>query len=307
MKWGLIISGPRLSYGQGPNKTNVGYDSNSDVIANLKELSHLFEKVVLVTWVGEDFKNLPQLVNFEIHEFWQPVWISDPDNRRKQLIALQNGIQLFENSDLTHVIRIRSDQRVSQEFIQHIQQLYLNGENDHLIFNSEWIPNELFYSGDFLFAGEKRLLLGYCGVYLDSRRKLHPVATKDYVLKWLVSRKELNPMINLLGITAGLLFSEIITNQRILLWDRIRKSTYSYPTRALFESIVWRGKSMRDISNWESFGFAEESISVMPIESDFSRSFFHKLKHILIPYYKTRYRLVKREIKKSRFFRKLLD
>jgi hypothetical protein len=179
----------------------------------------------------------------------------------------------------------------------------LNGENDHLIFNSEWIPNELFYSGDFIFAGNKRLLLEYCGVYLDSRRKLHPVATKDYVLKWLVSRKELNPMINLLGITAGLLFSEIITNQRILLWDRIRKSTYIYPTRALFESIVWRGKSMRDISNWESFGFAEESISVTPIESDFSRSFFHKLKHILVPYYKTRYRLVKREIKKSRFFR----
>lgn len=304
MNWSLLIAGPRISYGQGPNRTNEGYDSNVDVIKNLNNLGNLFEKIILATWVGENFVNLPEGERFAIQTFQPSSGISDPDNRRKQILAMRNGLKLLAGLDITHVVRIRSDQVVSFEMIKYIQEFYIFGENDHLIFNSDWIPTELFYSGDFIFAGRVDVLLQYCDSYLKNRTKLHPVATKDYVLKWLKHNKEFISPLAKLGIIGGFLFTENVTQAKIDLWQRLRPKTFAYPTRELFEGLVWRGRTMVEISDWKSFGFAEEQNNLKLSDLDFTLSYRHKFKHILVPYSKTRARFVKNKIKQTRIFRK---
>jgi len=304
MSWSLIIAGPRISYGQGPNRTNEGYDSNFDVIENLNNLSNLFDKIILATWVGENFVNLPESKCFQIQIFQPPRGISDPDNRRKQILAMRNGLRLLADLDITHVVRIRSDQVVSFKMIKYIQEVYNFGENDHLIFNSDWIPTELFYSGDFIFAGRVDVLLEYCDAYLKNRTKLHPVATKDYVLKWLRHKKEFISPLGKVGIVGGLLFAENVTQAKIDLWQRLRPKTFAYPTRELFEGLIWRGRTMAEISDWKSFGFAEEQDKLKLSDLDFTLSYRHKVKHILVPYSKTRVRFVKNKIKQTNIFRK---
>jgi hypothetical protein len=303
MNWGLIIAGPRISYGQGPNRTNEGYDSNFDVVNNLNNLKSLFENITLVTWVGENFVNLPEDKRFIIQIFKPPIDILDPDNRRKQILAMQNGLKLLAGLDITHVVRIRSDQVISFEMIKYIKKVYVFEKNEHLIFNSDWIPTELFYSGDFIFAGRVDVLLQYCDVYLKNRIKLHPEATKDYVLKWIRHKKEFISPLGKLGIVGGFLFAENITQAKIDLWQRLRPKTFAYPTRELFEGLVWRGRAMADISDWKSFGFAEEQNDLKLSDEDFTLSYTHKLKHILVPYSKTRVRFVKNKIKQTRIFR----
>ena len=140
-------------------------------------------------------------------------------------------------------------------------------------------------------------------MYLKNRIKLHPVATKDYVLKWIRHKKEFISPLGKLGIVGGFLFAENTTQAKIDLWQRLRPKTFAYPTRELFEGLVWRGRAMADISDWKSFGFAEEQNDLKLSDEDFTLSYTHKLKHILVPYSKTRVRFVKNKIKQTRIFR----
>ena len=50
MKIGLVIQGPIISYGQGPNINKNGFDATKCIYENIKNFKDLVECIVISTW-----------------------------------------------------------------------------------------------------------------------------------------------------------------------------------------------------------------------------------------------------------------
>ena len=283
MRIGLVIQGPAVSYGQliGPNQAPKGFDARETIFENIRNFSSRVQKIVISTWKdsGLDLSGYPGVMLIEN----EPPAESDFDNRRKQFISTYAGVKwLTGHTDVTHIIKIRTDHLVNAELADWLDIFYnenttyfragLSNQKNFLIF-SEFIKDSfLFYTGDFIFAGTSHDMESFCKSNLMfGKRLLHPLINADFVLKYLSVtdpgfREIFFSGIPLLWQTAG------HSNARVSgYWSDVKYHRFSFIPRQLFAEIVWRGRKMNEVipAYQSSFGFYEDWLQKLqaPIES----------------------------------------
>ena len=265
IKLGLIIQGPILTYGQGGNNSINGFDSTNIINENIQNFSPLVEKIVFSTWLDSKFKLSNNFYNnVFIIESPMPCQ-SDPDNRKKQFYSTFAGIRFLQmNSDVTHVLKIRTDQLIPVTIIKWLFDIFTDKglKNDFKIENkivfSEFIKSEYFYVGDFIFAGEINKVLEFININLAYKANLHPSIGVDYFLKYLSVNDSIffNRLFhnNLpLIIQVSMKKNEIIKNY----WLSQLIDKCIFIPRTIANEIIWRGKKMENL-NFENFCYFED-------------------------------------------------
>lgn len=261
MSWGLVIQGPKISFGQGPNSNLTGYNSTRDVLTNVEALGDYFSAIVLSTWKNENFDLPCGIQSFQILSTSPPKSHRDIDNRKKQIISLSEGIRVLSEQNITHVLKIRTDQVIPVGLVKFIQDYFIENSNEPKLMVSEFLGYENFYCGDFMFAGHIRLVEKFCAANLKSKIKFHPVATKDYILKFCNSVGLFPSFVKFFPPLFLYLFCISTQPKVIVLWAKIRANLFFAPPRELFLDISWRGIRMRQMQIWDSFSFyGEDSV-----------------------------------------------
>jgi len=257
IKLGLVIQGPITSYGavSGPNSTKIGYDSVADIIENIKAFTPLVDHIVVSTWYGsglEDEKNS----NFTLIENQVPKEY-DFDNRRKQFFSTYQGVKyLSENTDVTHVIKIRTDQVISPSLAIWVKNFYLKhsenfsddqiNQRQHIIF-SEYLDDNLFYVGDFIFAGSLYDIFNLCRISINYKNNLHTQINADFIIKYLsiTDQNFKNVFFKYLPYTYQT--SNLNDEVMVQYWLNILKQRFSFMPKSMYGEIKWRGRMMPNV------------------------------------------------------------
>ncbi len=266
IKWGIIIQGPIITYGQGGNNCKKGYDSTDTINENIKIFSPLVDQLVISTWIESGFSFKKNNFNnvFLIENQLPPC--NDPDNRKKQFYSTQAGlIYLKKNTKVTHVLKIRTDQLIPLKLIDWLTNLFTVDEKmidrynvgNKIVF-SEFIRSEFFYVGDFIFAGEINNIFNFININIEISKNLHPSIGIDYFLKYLTKSDKKNfykhfstvfPLI----IQVAMKKNESVRNY----WISQLTDKCIFLPRLIANEIIWRGKKMVDL-NFDHFCYFEE-------------------------------------------------
>ena len=165
MKIGLIIHGPINSTGKkndGPNYVD-NFQTVSYIEKNIAIFTKYCNKIILTIWEGETTL-ISHISNENIIIIECPKYpYNDNDNRRKQFFSVFQGLKYIKNnSDITHVFKIRTDQLVDEKIINWLIDTYNNSEkNQEKIFFSELNKDRPFYAGDFIIGGHINKIYKY--------------------------------------------------------------------------------------------------------------------------------------------------
>lgn len=273
INWGLVIQGPIIGFGQGPNNSKSGFNAYEVIQKNIEAFAPYVEKIVVSTWIGSGFA----LSN---HELSKGVALlenqlpseRDHDNRIKQFTSTLAGINhLNQFPPITHIVKIRTDQLINPDIIKWLTDFYSHSPNgfdkkdttqkNYLIF-SEYRKDSPFYLGDFVIAGEKEDAAQFCKSNLSfGSKNLHPSIGIDYVLKYLFGTDRafhsyFYAYIPMLWQLANL--SNMATQSY---WENILHNRFSIIPKYFYETIQWRGRLMTKVLSPEviaGFSFFEE-------------------------------------------------
>ena len=265
MKYGLIIQGPRFSMGSGPNnaQSKDGFDTLDTVKENILRLKDKVELVVLSTWHKSGFEASNIGSHATLLESYPPLGF-DFLNQKKQFFSMSIGANYIScNSNCTHVIKIRTDQLLPVEFIDWLDSFFTAETLDtKKIICSEMLRDQVFYVGDFVFAGSIEQICSFASNVLryDCQR-LALNNSVDYVLKHLVQSDE--------KVAKVFERSSLVRNQLVFfsrqaeiigLWHDVSREYFSVLPEDIYKKIHWRGRLMSDVfaNNRQAFIFYKE-------------------------------------------------
>lgn len=254
--WGLIIQGPLVTFGQGGNNVEHGYQSLETINRNIDAFKSRVCKIVVSTWEDSGIElGLSIDRSAVVLENPQPCG-NDPDNRRKQFISTQAGLRFLQNNTtVSHVLKIRTDQEVPAEIVDWLTRFFnseaskkLNCDSTSKLIFSEFVQNEKFFVGDFIFAGKIRDLINFVDANVILKRNFHPCIGIDYLLKHLsVNDRRIyeNCFHRMLPLIIQVARDDIeAVNQY---WNRVLAGYVSFPPKTLSDEIIWRGRRMGDL------------------------------------------------------------
>ena len=257
VSWGLIIQGPIISFGQGPNNVEAGFSALNSIETNITNFSPYVSKIVVSTWEnsGLNFqdKYLSKVVLIE-----NIVPENDPDNRVKQFASTYSGARhLALNSKVTHILKIRTDQVIDPKIIEWFNHFFRKHDNSNseelknqesYLFFSDMIKNNHFYMGDFIFAGKSNDILSFCKSNLQFKGKnIHPEIGKDYILKHLLLNSSL--FWNFFYRNVPFLWQVSNNSNKAIqsYWTYVMKTSMAVIPSSFFWSIIWRNRLMSDV------------------------------------------------------------
>ena len=150
IKIGIVIQGSLVSQG-------IDCVNNCNELVDIYSKSPFVSKTVLSTWEGEDTELIDKRA---VVLKSRPVLGEDIRNRQKQFLSTFEGVKFLKNnSDVTHILKLRTDQFVPIEIIDEIVLIYKKDQYDCKFFSqpltfcyiNRTIP---FHIGDFFFAGK---------------------------------------------------------------------------------------------------------------------------------------------------------
>jgi len=265
LKYGLLIQGPRYSLGNGPNRSRseCGFDSLETVRENVRRMNDKVEIIILSTWHKSGFESVNIGPKVTLLESYPPLGF-DYLNQKKQFLSMFVGASYIScNSDCTHIIKIRTDQLFPMDFIDWLNRYFTTETNDtKKIICSEFLRDQPFYAGDFVFAGtiEKIICFAMHVLQYDGQRLILNNSV-DYVLKHLVNSDE---RIAKAFYECGLLRNQwkfLFWHRKIFsLWRDVSTEHFSVLPEEIFWQIIWRGRPMSEVfaNNQQAFMLYKE-------------------------------------------------
>jgi len=260
MKIGLVIQGPIIGYGQGPNININGFNATGNIYENIKSFSNLVECIVISTWENSGL-NINNKSGKVVLIENKNLIIKEKDSRIRQFITSYEGAKFMKkNFNVTHLLKIRSDQLINSKLI--INWLYKYFENsdrlnsEKIIFSDSLIKTP-FYLGDFIFAGKIDNILEFLSLNLINK-KLHDTVGLDYVLKFLSKKDHDFYSFFLKKVPLKYQIHKNINAE--IYWNKVFIKYFEVIPIEVFETIVWRNKKIRDVlPNFEhNFSFYKE-------------------------------------------------
>ena len=282
---GLIIQGPVISSGRKNDTPNYidSFDSIDYIESNIRKFEPFVEKIVISTWENSGLKGrFLKDKKIILLENRLPC-DKDIDNRRKQFVTIYEGTKYFlNNTKITHVFKIRTDQLVHVDIIPWILKQYESGnfkahenglKQENYLFFSDMISNESFYAGDFIIGGTLSDVISFCSSVLSyGSADLHPVIGVDYILKYLKKNdakfnEQIIKYLPLIWQT-----SNPKNSQLHKYWESLVMNYFIVIPQSLFSTIIWRGRPMNQVfpnykeqfflyEDW-SYKYAKQNLSI---------------------------------------------
>lgn len=242
IQFGLIIQGSAITYGDGPNNNSSGYDSKNAIDENINNFLPHIDQIVLSTWQSSNIDALN--ASGFVHIIKSPdIQGWDYDNQKKQFTSCMEGLLwLKKNTDVTHVIKIRTDMIVPKELVGWLTSFFNRNENQEKIVVSDILKNETFYMGDFIFAGA----IARLEVFFESvltQKNMHPINAADYVTKYIKSFGGSKFPLK----QSRLIHTFWVANRNSecqTLWRNFLISQIQVIPLDIFKNISWRGKKI---------------------------------------------------------------
>jgi hypothetical protein len=265
LKYGLIIQGPRFSIGSGPNnaQSKNGFDTLETVKENIRRFKNKVEMVVLSSWHESGFKGSNMGSEAVLLESRLPIGF-DYLNQKKQFFSLFVGASYIScNSDCTHIVKIRTDQLLPEEFIDWLDSFFAaEAPNTKKIICSEMLCDQAFYVGDFVFAGPIEQVFSFTNNVLQyDGRRIALNNSVDYVLKHVVRLDEqVAKAFRGNSLLRNELFFMFKQTAFLGLWQDVSRNYFSVLPEELYKKIIWRGRPMSDVfsNNLNYFIFHKE-------------------------------------------------
>ncbi len=261
----ILIQGPLITFGQGPNINLKGFRSYDCVIENTLLILAKGITPVLCIWSADtgtaEYSSLER--------FYKEKGLSilivdipakkDPDHRYKHHFAIYSGLEYCRaNFDCTFFAKIRTDQHITEVVLDELMERSTSAK----LLISELMPDNNFYMGDFVYAGKYDTMKRYLqsqlfdnqdqvkystigtDLGLNYYRSWHKVSKWKLILSYLFASKE-----------STKLWGSFINSHLVTL------SVESWVT------IKWRDKKMTDVVNPDNFLFVSGEDKVELIES----------------------------------------
>ena len=267
MNIGLIIHGPIISTGKksdGPNYVH-NFQTIHYIEKNIAIFTKYCNKIILTIWEGET-TSISHISNENVIIIECSKYpYNDNDNRRKQFYSVFQGLKyLKNNSDITHVFKIRTDQLVDDKIINWFTDEYNNSEkNQEKIFFSELNKDRPFYAGDFIIGGNiDKMYKYYQNILSHKSQDLHVCAAIDHLIKHIYSIEDYK---NYFSNNYPFVFQQYINKKQLSkLWNLLLDKEVLVIPEEIFFNIKWRNKNMQDIidRNTTSFIFYNNYLKI---------------------------------------------
>ncbi len=246
----IIIQGPLMTFGQGPNNALNGFDTSQHIISNIKNLSKFGFDHLLVTW-RNDWDQHPNIsksisenkINVLLLDY--PINVFDPDHRYKHHYSIRKAIEYLEEIPYQFVGKIRTDQLIPAETFK-----YLDSYIDDKLIVSELMRNNDYYVGDFIYYARKNVLIRF----LNSQIKasiIHPIIANNIGIRYYLNVNEEN---SILFMIKYLLNSSDCRKK----WQNFVFENISLMPEVYYKGIVWREKLIFDVIDRILFIFNED-------------------------------------------------
>jgi hypothetical protein len=267
-KIGVIIQGPLITFGQGPNNSQFGFNTFYSIVENINNLKAYNYSYIVSTWKPANDAEKNCLKNLEINHIdvlsTDIPQLNDPDHRYKHHYGIYKGITKLQDCD--YIIKIRSDMIMPLCFWDWSCKI-LNTHPDKL-FVSELL-NTPFYMGDFIYIGSKNTLTNFILSIMSFKEKiLHPSIVFDIGLKYMYSQNVLPVKLN--NYTSDLIRMYLTKNNVILnCWNKFLITYIDVMPKYIWESIQWREKKIGDLITASAFKFDLLPVSNNAIDMNF--------------------------------------
>ena len=251
----ILIQGPLISYGQGPNNSLLGFNAEETIIANSNIFKNYNIENVVVTWETHNADELLIIKNLETIGIriliLTPPANNDYDHRFKHHYALMTAFNTLKADSYDYIGKIRTDQLLIENFTQ-----FLISYNSEKILISELMKDNDFYIGDFIYYGKSNKIIPFIKSQLK-RKFIHTIIANDIGMKYYASNKKIMSFFLLLNY----LFKPTYINKE---WVKFINENIETIHSSIWQKINWRGKEMGSIIDKKNFLFTNDVISTKP-------------------------------------------
>ena len=266
MKIGVVIQGPLITYGQGPNNSLNGFNCYSAIKKNIETIKRHNFCYVLSTWesaTNEHLQILEQLERDDISLMILKVpSVFDPDHRYKQHFGILAGAEglLCKNEGITHLLKIRTDMVMPEIFWEWVYKQSLVSER---LCVSE-LMNVPFYMGDFVYFASKNQFLAFLKNITSYKSFIyHPMIAIDMGIKYRNFKLDLKNrrccVIKKIKYAWQLIFcGKEISDY----WSKFVYEHLEIMPECIWNEIEWRGRTIHTFLDSKKFKFESAMLYV---------------------------------------------
>lgn len=237
----LIIQGPIFSPGINGNGEMVEYNCVKNINQVLTNYKHIFEHIVLVTWVTEDISRIDKHENLHIIQvediggngkrtssYWKT------ENIKRQFfstwVAVNYLNDFIEQTDL--IVKLRTDQSIDLSMLtKELINIYLEQQDKIVVPN---LNNRFIYPSDFIFAGSLERMDKFLS---DQLYSLTPLYNAHESMIYNYNRNKNT--------------SEFQLFVNLIFWNKKSRAkrifnNYSFFSKRIMETCYWRGAFVKN-------------------------------------------------------------
>lgn len=260
MRLVVVIQGPLVTYGQGPNNSSNGFSVAETVKKNISAITEEQLPYIYVTWPPKNptenrilYELKANKLNVSVINV--PRW-DDPDHRRKHHFSIRRGIELLGlvgNPSDYWVLKLRSDMTMPPSFWSWSKLIV--AENDDRLYVSE-LYRAPFLMGDFIYLAKLNVMLSFLEcIEKYGPFKFHPSISSDISVKYSISRGVSTNYMGGFGRLRFLAGSLLLTKKYIRSWNQVLETSLATMPEPIWQEIEWRGRKMRLILDSTGFVF----------------------------------------------------
>lgn len=266
MKFGVIIQGPLISFGQGPNNSNSGFDTLETILENVARINKYGHCYIVSTWSpsNEQEQNIINALErgnvSVIHNL--PPKLFDPDNRYKQHYGVLRGTEVLLEmcAEITYFVKIRTDMLMPETFWEWTYEVI--GKDEKKLYVSE-LMNKPFYQGDFIYLADKENFLAFLVTVVNYKSHIiHPSIAFDMGIKYCeASNFGLNYGHGFFGRVRFLIDFFLRTGAVRKYWNQFISKHVGVMPETIWIDINWRGRRIGTFLKGSWFKFDNSEIT----------------------------------------------
>jgi len=262
-KIGVIIQGPLITYGQGPNNSPDGFDTTETILANCYKIKCLEFNYIVSTWV--QMKERERCINSDLMQNDISVLASnipdifDPDHRYKQRYGTLVGMDVLEQEhQCSFYVKIRTDMLMPDAFWDWIKDI--SSQNNNKLGISELYHSNPFYMGDFIYAGNRVVFRNMLDAFMRYESEIfHPLIAIDDGIKYCQCLNFFNfDRYSFRKVYVAFVFV-FKKNYLNFLWNYFVTESIATVPKNVWCDIEWRGRKISDFINIHAFSFRQYS------------------------------------------------
>lgn len=256
---GVIIQGPLITYGQGPNNSSDGFGVADFVIRNYIAAKRSGFICIYSTWPPKTIPEKEILENIERANV--PVMLVnapkrfDPDHRIKHHFGIQAGLSFFQKNQKNpnYLLKIRADMLMPDQFWVCINRLIADKSE---MFYVSHLMEKHYYLGDFIYFSNSDTFRRFINFVTHNEGNIHPCISTDAGIKFCLSMERPKRFRK----NSFLLDSILQRKEYCDLWNSILLNKVAAIPESIWQKIVWRNKHIGQIIDSKEFKFFSSPI-----------------------------------------------